>query len=79
MLSEGANYSLSEQPIIVWKIYLFDQYKKIIKRYIKFGYNLDVMRQFARLVLNPITVSSYGFLLNSIMVGQASESLMALT
>ena len=36
MFSEGANYSLSEQPIIVWKIYLFDQYKKIIERYILF-------------------------------------------
>ena len=39
-----------------------DQFKKIIKRYIKVGYNLDVMRQSACLVLNPITVYSYGFL-----------------
>ena len=28
-----------------------DQFKKIIKRYIKVGYNLDVMRQSACLVL----------------------------
>ena len=33
-----------------------DQFKKIIKRYIKYGYNLDVMRQSACLVLNSITV-----------------------
>ena len=33
---------------------------KIIKRYIKVGYNLDAMRQSACLVLNPITAYSYG-------------------
>ena len=43
------------------------------------GYNLDIMRQSACLVLNPITVSSYGFLFNCTMVGQASDSMMALT
>ena len=51
-----------------------DQFKKIIKRYIKVGYNLDVMRQSACLVLNPITVYSYGFLCNCTKVGQASDS-----
>ena len=49
---------------IVGKPNLSDQFKKIIKRYIKVGYNLDVMRQSAYLVLNPITVYSYGFLFN---------------
>ena len=39
-----------------------DQFKKIVKRYIRVGYNLDIMRQSACLVLNPITVYSYGFL-----------------
>ena len=33
-----------------------DRFKKIIKRYIKVRYNLDVMRQSACLVLNQITV-----------------------
>ena len=56
-----------------------DQFKKIIKRYIKVGYNLYVMRQSAYLVLNPITVFSYGFLFNCTTVGQASDSLTALT
>ena len=49
------------------------EFKKIVKRYIKVGYNLDVMRHFACLVLNPITVSSYGFLFNCTTVGQASD------
>ena len=44
-----------------------------------FGYNLDIMRQSACLVLNPITVYSYGFLFNCMTVGQASDSMTALT
>ena len=32
---------------------VFGVFKKIIKRYIQVGYNLDVMRQSACLVLNP--------------------------
>ena len=35
-----------------------DQFKKIVKRYIRVGYNLDIMRQSACLVVNPITVYS---------------------
>ena len=49
---------------IVRKPYFSDQFKKIVKRYIRVGYNLDIMRQSACLVLNPITVYSYGFLFN---------------
>ena len=56
-----------------------DQFKKIIKRYIKVGYNLGVMRQSACLVLNPIMVYSNGFLFNCTTVGQALDSMMALT
>ena len=54
------------------------QFKKIIKRYIKVGYNLDVMRQSVCLVLNPITGSNYFFLFNCMTVGQASDSMTAL-
>ena len=43
------------------------------------GYNLDIMRQSACLVLNPITVYSYGFLFNCTTVGQTSDSKTALT
>ena len=38
-----------------------------------------IMRQSACLVLNPITVYSYGFLFNCTRVGQASDSMTALT
>ena len=49
---------------IVGNPYFSDQFKKIVKRYIRVAYNLDIMRQSACLVLNPIMVYSYGFLFN---------------
>ena len=63
---------------IVGKPYFSDQFKKIVKRYIRVGCNLDIMRQSACLVLNPITVYSYGFLFYCTTVGQASDSMTAL-
>ena len=38
---------------IVGKPNFSDQFKKIVKRYIRVGYNLDIMQQSACLVLNP--------------------------
>ena len=64
---------------IVGKPNFCDQFKKIVKRYIRVGYDLDIMRQSACLVLNPITVYSYGFLYNCTTAGQASDSMTALT
>ena len=64
---------------IVEKPNFSDQFKKIIKRYIKVGYNLDVIRQSAWLVLNPFAVYSCGFLFNCTTVGQASDSMTTLT
>ena len=55
------------------------QFKKIVKRYIRVGYDLDIMRQSACPFLNAITVYSYGFLFNCTMVGQASDFMTALT
>ena len=43
---------------IVGKSNFSDQFKKIIKRYKKVGYHIDVMRQSACLVVNPIWVYS---------------------
>ena len=63
---------------IVGKPYLSEKFKKII-RYKKVEYNLDVMRQSACLVLNPITGYSYGFLFSCMAVDQASDSMTALT
>ena len=64
---------------IVGKPNFSDQFKKIVKRYVRVGYNLDIMRQSACLVLNPIKVYSYGFLFNCTTVGQAADSMTALT
>ena len=36
-----------------------DQFRKIEMRYKRIGYNLNVMRQYACLVINPITVDGY--------------------
>ena len=60
---------------IVGKPNFSDQFKMMVKRYIRVGYNLDVMRQSACLVLNPITVYRNGFLFNCTTVGQDSDSM----
>ena len=56
-----------------------DQFRKIIMRYKRIGYNLNVMRQSACLVINPITVDGYAALLNCTPVDRASDSMMAPT
>ena len=53
-----------------------DQLKK--KRYKRVGYNMDIMRQSAYLIVNPIMVYSYDVFFNCMNVGQASDSMMAL-
>ena len=40
---------------------------------------MDIMRQSACLVVNPITVYSYGFIFHCTTEGQASDSMTALT
>ena len=55
------------------------QFRKIITRYRRIGYNLNVMRQSACLVFNPITVDNYAAFFNCTPVGRASDSIMAPT
>ena len=55
------------------------QFRKIITRYRRIGYNLNVMRQSACLVFNPITVDKYAAFFNCTPVGSASDSMMAPT
>ena len=55
------------------------QFRKIITRYRRIGYNLNVMRQSACLVFNPITVDNYAAFFNCTPVGRASDSIMART
>ena len=54
-----------------------DQFRKIIMRYKRFGYNLNVMRQSASLAINPITVDGYAALFNCTPVDRGSDSMMA--
>ena len=53
-----------------------DRFRKIIMRYKRIGYNLNVMRQSACLV---ITVDGYAALFNCTPVDRASDSMMAPT
>ena len=48
-------------------------FKKIIVRYKKIGYNINVMRQTACLVVNPIKVNNFAYLLNCTTVGRTSD------
>ena len=48
-------------------------FKKLIVRYIKIGYNIDVLRQTACLVVNPIKVNSFAYLFNCTTVGRTSD------
>ena len=47
-------------------------------RYKRIGYNINVMRQSACLVINPITVDSFASLFNCTPVGRASVSVILL-
>ena len=55
------------------------QFGKIISHYRCIGYNLNVMRQSACLVFNPIMVDNYAAFFNCTPVGRASDSMMAPT
>ena len=46
---------------------------KIIVRYKKIGYNIDVLRQTVCLVVNPIKINSFAYLFNCMTVGRASD------
>ena len=48
-------------------------FKKIFVCYKKIGYNTDNLRQTACLVVNPIKVNSFTYLLNCTTVGRASD------
>ena len=53
------------------------QFRKIILRYIKIGYNINVTRQTACMVINPITVNNFASLISCMPAGRASDSMTA--
>ena len=56
-----------------------DQFRKIIMRYKRIGYDLNITRQTACLVINPITVDGFAALFNGTSVDRASDSIMVPT
>ena len=62
---------------IVGKSNFSEQFRKLINRYKRIGYNPYVMRQTACLVINPTSVGSYASLFDCTTAGRASDSLTA--
>ena len=58
---------------IIGKNDFLHHFKKMIVRYKKIGYNIDVLRQMACLVVNPIKANSFAYLLYCMTVGRASD------
>ena len=52
-------------------------FKHIVNRFKRSGYTLDIMRQTACLVFNPIMVEDYAALFSCTAVVQASDSITA--
>ena len=52
-------------------------FKRIVNRFKRAGYTLDIMRQTACLVFNPIMVEGYAALFSCTAVVQASDSMTA--
>ena len=55
------------------------QFIKIISHYKKIGLNINVLKQTACLVVNPITVGNFAFLFNCTPLGRTSNSMTVLT
>ena len=55
------------------------QFRKIIIRHKRIGYDLNAMRQSACFVINPITVDNFAALFNCTPLDRASDSIMAPT
>ena len=51
------------------------QFRKIILRYKKIGYNINVIRQTACMVVNPITVNNFASLFSCTPAGQTLDSM----
>ena len=61
--------SLEIQTLLIFS----DLFKRIVNRFNRAGYTLDIMRQTACLVFNPIIVEGYVALFNCTTVVQASD------
>ena len=76
---------ISEPELYVDLVYRFrknvgksnfsEQFRKLINRYKRIGYSLDIMRQTAFLVVNPIIVDGHASLFNCTTAVWASDSM----
>ena len=62
---------------IVGKSNFSEQFRKNINRYKRIGYSVDIMRQTACLVVNPIIVDGYASHFNCTTAFRASDSMTA--
>ena len=62
---------------IVGKSNFSKQFRKLINRYKRIGYSLDIMRHTACLVVNPIIIVGYASLFNCTTAVRASDSMTA--
>ena len=62
---------------IVGKSNFSEQFRKLINRYKRIGYSLDIMRQTACLVVNPIIVDGYASFFNCTTAVRASDPMTA--
>ena len=62
---------------IVGKSNFSEQFRKLINRYKRNGYSLDIMQQAACLVVNPIVGDGYASLFNCTTAVRASDSMTA--
>ena len=62
---------------IIGRADFYDQFKNIIVRNKRIGYNINIMRQSACLVFNPTTVNNFASFSNCTPVGRASDSITA--
>ena len=62
---------------IVSKSNFLEQFRKLINRHKRIGYSLDIMRQTACLVVNPIIVDGYASLFNCTTAVRASDAMTA--
>ena len=74
-LSEPEFYGdfVYELKKIVGSYNFSEQFIKIISNYKKIGYNINILKQTACLVVNPITVGNFIFLFNCTPVGRTSD------
>ena len=65
-------WCINSEKLLVKMIFLIIS-KKIIVRYKKIGYNINVMRQTACLVVNPVKVNNFAYLFNCKTVGRTAD------